>query len=97
MEKLRPKETGLVCPNCGKELVYRQGKYGEFIACSGFPTCRYIHQEEKKAPENAKICPKCGKGHLIVRRGKYGNFLACDQNPSCDYMEKLVYHKKKVS
>ncbi len=97
MEKLPPKETGLVCPNCGKELVYRQGKYGEFIACSGFPTCRYIHQEEKKAPENAKVCPKCGKGHLIVRRGKYGNFLACDQYPSCDYMEKLVYRKKKVS
>lgn len=95
MEKAPDKETGLVCPKCGKELVYRSGKYGEFMACSGYPECKYIHQEEKKVPENAKVCPKCGKGHLVVRRSKYGSFLACNQYPSCDYMEKLNYYKKK--
>ncbi len=95
MEKTPDKETGLVCPKCGKELVYRSGKYGEFMACSGYPECKYIHQEEKKVPENAKVCPKCGKGHLVVRKGRYGSFLACNQYPSCDYMEKLTYYKKK--
>ena len=95
MEKAPEKTTGLVCPKCGKELVYRTGKYGEFMACSGYPSCKYIHQEEKKVPENAKICPKCGKGHLVVRKGKYGSFLACNQYPSCDYMEKLNFYKKK--
>ena len=89
------RKPGMICPNCGSELVYRQGKYGEFIACSGYPKCKYIHQEEKKVPENAKVCPKCGKGHLIVRKSRFGSFLACNQYPDCDYMEKLNYYKKK--
>lgn len=90
------RKPGMICPNCGSELVYRQGKYGEFIACSGYPKCKYIHQEEKKAPENAKVCPKCNEGHLVVKKGRYGNFLACNRYPSCDYMEKLNTYKRKA-
>ena len=91
-------KTGETCPKCGKDLVKRQGKYGEFICCENRPECDYVKPKEVTISEHAKTCPKCKEGKLIVRKGKYGNFLGCSRFPECDYMEsfkKKTYYKKK--
>lgn len=82
MEKKKAEETGEVCPECGNPLVIRKGKYGEFVACSNYPTCKYIKKEEKEIKEICK-CPKCG-GTIIekmTRRGKI--FYGCNNYPKC--------------
>lgn len=88
MEKVKPKETGEICPDCGSSLVIRKGKYGSFTACSNYPECKYIKKEEKLAPEETgEICPDCGSS-LVIRKGKYGSFTACSNYPKCKYIKK---------
>ncbi len=75
------------CPKCGKPLLQRDGQYGEFIACSGYPKCKYVKQELLDVP-----CPKCG-GEIAVRRNKRGDtFYGCTRYPKCDFTsnQKLV-------
>lgn len=82
MEKEEPKETGELCPNCGKSLVFKRGKYGEFIACSGYPECKYIKKEEKKVIEVAD-CPKCN-GKIVEKKSRRGKvFYGCNNYPKC--------------
>lgn len=71
------------CPECGKDLVKRRGKYGEFIACSGYPDCNYIHRETLGV-----ACPKKGcKGEVHQRRSKRGRvFFGCTAYPKCDFV-----------
>ena len=91
-------KIGETCPKCGKDLVKRHGRYGEFICCEDRPNCDYIKPKEIVISENAKTCPKCKEGKLVVRKGKYGNFLGCSRYPECDYMEsfkKKSFFKKK--
>lgn len=84
MEKERPEETGELCPLCGKPLVYRHGKYGKFIACSGYPECKYIPKIEKNVTVICK-CPKCD-GDIIVKKTKRGKeFYGCSNFPKCKY------------
>lgn len=84
MEKERPEETGELCPLCGKPLVYRHGKYGKFIACSGYPECKYIPKVEKSVTVICK-CPKCD-GDIIVKKTKKGKeFYGCSNFPKCKY------------
>lgn len=84
MEKERPEETGELCPVCGKPLVYRHGKYGKFIACSGYPECKYIPKVEKSVTVICK-CPKCS-GDIIVKKTKRGKeFYGCSNFPKCKY------------
>lgn len=84
-EHIIPKATiDVKCPNCGKDLVQRHGRYGSFYACSGYPECKYIYKEEKAGKE----CPKCHEGHLVMKKGKYGSFYACSNYPKCEYIEK---------
>lgn len=88
MEKLQPKVVeGKVCPICGSPLVYRKGKYGEFIGCSNYPKCTYI-ERQKEEPEKVvdHVCPKCGST-LVYRKSKRGEFIGCSNYPKCDYME----------
>lgn len=85
MEKKKAEEVGELCPNCSSPLVKRHGKYGDFIACSNYPTCKYIKKEEKEvvAKEPILVCPNCG-GNIIektTRRGKI--FYGCDNFPKC--------------
>ena len=87
MEKEQPKMTGELCPLCGKPLVYRKSRYGTFIACSGYPECKYVKKEEKEevvSPD--KVCPKCGRP-LVKRKSRRGEFWACSGYPSCSYIE----------
>ena len=84
MEKDAPEETGDTCPECGKPLVYRYGKFGKFIACSGYPECKYIPKKEKETTVICK-CPKCD-GDIIVKRTKRGKeFYGCNNYPKCKY------------
>jgi len=91
MEKEPPKLTGETCPECGRDMVYRQSRYGTFEACSGFPKCKYIKPDENKKKEPKKTgitCPKCGKGEIVERIAKKGknrgnSFYACDNFPRC--------------
>lgn len=84
MEKKAAEETGESCPECGSPLVIRKGKYGEFVACSNYPKCKYIKKEEKEKNIICK-CPKCD-GNIIERPTRKGKiFWGCDHFPKCKY------------
>ncbi len=84
MEKKAPESTGEICPECGGTLVYRKSKYGEFIACSNYPECKYVKKEKKDIIEICD-CPKC-KGKIIERKSKKGKiFYGCSNYPKCTY------------
>ncbi|XMB86977.1 type I DNA topoisomerase [Mycoplasmatota bacterium WC44] len=95
MEKIPPKKTGRMCPECGSELVIRNGRYGEFVACGNFPTCKFIEKKEKVVVSSGVKCPKCGTGEMIERtatkgRNKGKKFYACNNFPKC---KNVVNHK----
>ena len=84
MEKKEPTKTGEVCPECGSDLVIRKSKYGEFTACSNYPTCKYIKQEESAVKEIMN-CPKCD-GKIIEKKTRRGKvFYGCSNYPKCDF------------
>jgi DNA topoisomerase-1 len=84
MEKDTPEATGEKCPECGSDLVIRTGKYGKFVACSAYPTCKYVKKEEKKTVEICD-CPKCG-GKIVEKNTKRGKiFYGCTNYPKCKY------------
>jgi len=77
-----------VCPKCGRPLVIREGRFGRFKACSGYPDCNYrqsLHKKEVRLLEEK--CPRCGAA-LVLRSGKYGTFIACSNYPQCTYIKK---------
>lgn len=83
MEKKAPEETGEVCPNCSSPLVKRRGRFGEFVACSNYPECKYIKKEEKVVTNICK-CPKCD-GDIVEKKSRRGKvFYGCDHYPKCD-------------
>lgn len=86
MEKKELERTGEMCPECGSELVYRVGRYGKFISCINFPTCRYTKGEEDDENPTDEVCPKCG-GKLVTKKGRFGSFLACANYPECKYIK----------
>ena len=82
MEKKPAEETGEVCPECGSPLVIRKGKFGDFTACSNYPTCKYIKKEQKEIKEIVK-CPECG-GMIVEKTSKRGKvFYGCNNYPKC--------------
>jgi len=83
MEKKEAEKTGEVCPECGSDLVIRNGRYGSFVACSNYPSCKFIKKDEQKQTEVA-LCPKCG-GKIIEKRTRNGKiFYGCSGYPKCD-------------
>jgi DNA topoisomerase-1 len=92
METKGVKATGIpveeVCPECGRQLVIKEGRYGRFKACSGYPGCKYRQSLFKKETRTLEEkCPQCGSP-LVLRAGKYGNFVACSNYPQCKYTKK---------
>ena len=79
-----PESIGEACPECGSDLVKKRGRFGEFIACSNYPNCKYTR------PILSKIgvkCPKCGEGEIVKRKSKKGrSFYGCSRYPECDYV-----------
>jgi DNA topoisomerase I len=88
MEKIEPVKVGRTCPECGQELVIRKGKYGQFIACSNYPECKYHENINDDADEvDHGTCPECGS-KLVEKRGRFGKFIACSNYPTCHYIAK---------
>ncbi|MBR3198400.1 MAG: type I DNA topoisomerase [Bacilli bacterium] len=82
MPKKEAEETGEICPECGHPLVIRKGKYGSFTACSNFPECKYIKQENKETKEICD-CPNCD-GKIIEKKTRKGKiFYGCNNYPKC--------------
>ena len=82
MEKKAPQETGESCPECGSPLVIRKGRYGEFVACSNYPECKYVKKEEKQIVEVCD-CPNCN-GKIVEKTTRKGKtFYGCNNYPKC--------------
>ncbi len=93
-------ETEEVCPQCGKHLIIKLGRYGKFYGCKGYPECRYIRSinnvgeaEGDKSDTVEESCEKCGKA-MVIKEGRYGKFLACSGYPQCKTVLSL---NKRVS
>lgn len=95
--------TGENCPECGKELVKRKSRFGEFVGCSGYPKCKYI--KRKESAQNAEfkdtelsgensVCEKCGKP-MVQKFGRNGVFLACSGYPKCKNAKSLGGQKER--
>lgn len=85
MEKKPAEETGEICPECGSNLVKRKSKYGEFVACSNYPKCKYIKKEEQEQ-KVLMPCIECKGGNIIEKRTRKGKiFWGCSNYPKCKY------------
>ncbi|WQV61760.1 type I DNA topoisomerase [Helicobacter pylori] len=82
-------KTGQSCPKCGGELVKKNSRYGEFIACNNYPKCKYIKQTENADNEaTQELCEKCG-GEMVQKFSRNGAFLACNNYPECKNTKSL--------
>ncbi len=73
-----------VCDLCGKQMLVKTGRYGKFLACSGFPDCKGTKRLVK---DTGGICPKCGEGRMLQRKSAKGRiYYGCEKYPDCDYM-----------
>lgn len=97
------KPIGRNCPQCGEELLLRSGRFGEFIACSAYPKCKYTEQveSEKKQKESAnevapsgEVCEKCGRD-MVLKSGRNGEFLACSGYPECKNTKSIKKETKE--
>src|SRR5256885_1289550 len=72
-----------MCPECGKQLSRRRGRFGPFVGCTGYPDCKYIKKTQQKT---GVICPDCAKGELVRRRGRGRSmFYGCERYPDCTF------------
>lgn len=82
MEKKEAEPTGEICPECGNELVIRNGRYGKFTACSNYPNCKYVKKEEQVSIEIV-ACPNCD-GKILEKKTRKGKiFYGCSNYPKC--------------
>ena len=96
------KPLGRTCPKCGEsELLLRSGRFGNFIACSGFPKCKYTEQVDEEgnpAPKQENLadekCDKCGND-MIIKNGRNGQFLACSDYPDCKNTKSINVEEKQ--
>ena len=83
------------CEKCGSDMEIKIGRFGKFLACTGYPDCKNIKslkdvQQENQEPEfTGEECPKCG-GKTLYRRGKFGKFIGCENYPDCDYTKQIT-------
>lgn len=82
--EIKDEESDQNCEKCGRVMVYKMGRYGKFLACSGFPECR---NAKPIVIEVGVDCPTCGKGQVVERRSKRGRvFYGCNQYPECEFV-----------
>lgn len=91
--KIEPIMTDIKCPDCGKPMVIRDGKYGKFLGCSDYPNCKkimpYSDKPDGEAGDTEEIlCPDCGKP-MVLKNSKYGKFYGCSGYPDCNKILKL--------
>ncbi len=88
-------KTEEICDRCGKGMVIKVGKFGPFVACSGYPDCTNTRELEKSEPNGDtdetqdEVCENCGKP-MVVKRGRFGQFLACTGYPDCKTTRKII-------
>ena len=95
--KREEKETSIICDKCGKNMILRWGKNGEYLVCSGRPACKNKKNVTVDKDGNISIveetthgtCPQCG-GHLVEKRGRFGRFIACSNYPECKYTKPFT-------
>lgn len=84
---------GETCEKCGKPLALKRGRFGQFLACTGYPECRNTRKITKSGavaqPDRPleEECPKCSK-NLVVKHGRFGEFIACSNYPKCKYIKQ---------
>jgi DNA topoisomerase-1 len=98
VEKQKDEATGIECDKCGKELVIKKTRFGEMMACPGYPECKNIKNFVRLPEGGFKViektetldtpCPKCD-GNLVVKSGKRGMFIACGNYPDCDFTANM--------
>lgn len=102
---MKPEATDEVCPECGKPMVIKLGRYGKFMACSGYPECKFskpvtsISSDDKVMGDDNKStdvetaleekCEKCG-GKMTLKEGRFGKFLACENYPKCKNTKAIL-------
>jgi len=89
--EFKPEPTGELCPECGEPLLFRQGRYGKFIGCSGFPKCRYT----SPIPIPGVTCPECGAAVVEKRARRRGKFYSCanwkpDDDTACQWSARKL-------
>ncbi len=92
-------ESDVICDRCGAKMVYKKGKFGKFLACPNFPSCKNtkaldkdgkpVENEEKKVELAGFKCESCG-GDMVIRNGRYGSFYACANYPACKFTKQKV-------
>jgi len=80
---VQDEETDVICEKCGRHMVIKQGRFGKFLACPGFPECR---NTKTIAVETGVNCPKCGGMILQKKSAKGKKYFGCENNPDCDFM-----------
>ncbi len=79
------------CENCGRVMVLKRGRFGQFMACTGYPDCKTTRRldQGKRVPDIPldELCPKCGR-NLMIRHGRYGEFTSCSGYPECKYVKQ---------
>jgi len=81
--KLEPKVSDQVCPNCGKPMLIREGRFGEFLGCSGYPECKTTSPIKKKVDVK---CPACGDGDVLEKMSRKKKiFYGCSRYPECSF------------
>ncbi|MGH2634769.1 MAG: type I DNA topoisomerase [Actinomycetota bacterium] len=82
-ERPEPELLDEKCPECGRQLERKFGRYGPFVGCSGYPDCRYIKKDPPKSLEIT--CPQCRQGEIVEKRTRFGLFYGCARYPDCDF------------
>jgi DNA topoisomerase-1 len=82
-ERPEPETLDETCPECGRPLQRKVGRYGPFVGCSGYPDCRFIKKDPPKSLEIT--CPQCRQGEIVEKRTRFGLFYGCARYPECDF------------
>ncbi|MDP2860700.1 MAG: topoisomerase DNA-binding C4 zinc finger domain-containing protein, partial [bacterium] len=91
--KIEVEETDEACPKCGEMLVVRVGKFGKFLACGGFPKCRFTKPLMQKT---GIACPKCGQEVILRKTRSKKTFYGCSNYPKCDFSSWTKPDKSKT-
>ena len=88
---LTEQDEAVYCDNCGRPMVLKKGRFGQFLACSGYPDCKTTKQlGEAQKPKDVPLdedCPQCG-GKMVKKYGRYGEFVACGNYPKCKFVKQ---------
>jgi DNA topoisomerase-1 len=92
-------KTDKKCPDCGKPLVIKLGRFGKFYACTGYPDCKHtspitenMDEESREAvkEQSGEKCPECKDGELVLKQGRFGTFFGCSNYPKCKHTKAIV-------